>query len=121
MGIVRQGVQEQVGRSQPCHMLRQRRPSFRENQSPRVDAASRSFLAQIPGCRGIGLRKPQHALLDSRQYPHPAVENRGSDLVRVVEATKYEPLRRQTELLARKRLVGDGVAEFKGYEAARQI
>ncbi len=106
MGVDRQIVEEEVGKTVARHMLRQL-GALRKDQARRIDSASLRLAAQVAHRGLAGLQQPQHAAVDLVQKAHPDIEYVGRDLVAVVEAAEYKSIIGQADRMPRRVLGRD--------------
>src|SRR5580692_1002146 len=121
MRVVRKRIEKQVRGSNPGQVITAGWHAVGEYQSATVNTALLRFLAQIANNRIVGLLQPQHTVLGPAHDSHPAVEDRGQDLVAVVEGAEHESTGGQSELLAREVSVRDRIVLIEGEEAAGKI
>ncbi len=107
MGIVRQGIEKEIGAFVPGKMVGNVRHPSRENQALRCDPAGVRLGLQIGDCRRMVDPQPEDAVRDCCKNAHPDIENVGGDLERVVEAAEYEAVRWQAEFGSRQGAIGN--------------
>ena len=93
-GVVRRGVEKQVGQRQPRHVVR-RIDAAGEKDPRRIDAGGRGAQAQIDAGPDVVGDQPQHRAVDPPQDLHPGAEHLLGDLVVVGEAAEHETIVRQ--------------------------
>ncbi len=102
VGVVGQGVEEEIRQFQPRKVVHGRRQIGREHNPMSSNTAGLGFTLEISPCRIIGLSQPQHAFLHAFEQAHPNFEYRRGDLVARVETAKDETVGGQTQLLSRE-------------------
>ena len=120
MGVVGQGVDDEVGERVPRQMIGQR-DLRREHQAMGIDPARLRFPAQIRGREIIRLQQPQDAAFDLAENAHPDIEDRRRDLEAVVEAAQHERVVRQAGVAARRGLRRDRPLRIVDLVAVRQV
>ena len=103
VGIYRESVQEQVGQTMPCQVLRQGHTRCKHQPFRRHSPGLR-LPTQVGRRKTVAFQEPQHAPGNGLQQPHPHVEHLGRDLVAVVERAEDKPLLRQPAFGPRRRV-----------------
>ena len=120
MGIVRQGIEKQIGASVPRQVVCDRHTA-RKHDTRGVETARRGLPAQVGLGFRIVLQQPEHAVGHPPEDSHPAIEHRRHDLVVVVEAAKDESILRQSQHRPVEDGFGDAPLAVIGLIAIRQI
>ena len=97
MGVVGQGVEEQVGQALARQVFGHGHAGC-QHQPRRVHTRRLRAGAQVGGGLGVVLQQPQHAAGSALQQAHPHGKHRRADLVVVVEAAEHKTLLGQAGL-----------------------